>query len=541
MADEQEQTKSARRRAAKKARDAAHAEEAAAAAAAEAAAAAAAAAAEAAKAKAKAKGKAAAKATAAAAYPAEAQAKAKGKAKAEPKAAAAPQPEAKATAKASAKSKAAASAPAAAPKAPEPAPAPKATAKATGKAKAKAAPAPEEPKKRENDIAPLVQYDDGTGGEWEEVAVPTKKEKKKAPPAPEAPKAAQAVPAATTAGYPKENGKGGKGNGKGDGTSAAAQAALEKAHAAVAASVAEATAAAAAAAAAKAGTAVPIAPLHSASVQVPEAKIGAVIGPRGKNIKTIQDTLGVKIDTLGGTWTITGPEKEGVLKAEVAVKELKEKGYMSMSFEDFKEDSVMVSSSSVSDIIGTKGAVISKIKEDLGVVVEIPEGARKQAGAFGEKDLPQRETKVKITLAGERDKVERAKEAIANIVQYYCDPLTHPDQVHEELDIDPDAYRYIIGRAGSEMRHIQKSYRVKVYIPRENTVNKHVVVVGEKNDVTRAVKYINDHCMGMKEETEKREANGDSKPKWSEEKDGDGEEEAWMKRHMASSSIIGKR
>ena len=46
---------------------------------------------------------------------------------------------------------------------------------------------------------------------------------------------------------------------------------------------------------------------------------------------------------------------------------------------------------------------------------------------------------------------------------------------------------YLVGKGGSEMKHIQKDYKVEMYIPREFTANQNVVIVGERNDEDHAV------------------------------------------------------
>ena len=40
--------------------------------------------------------------------------------------------------------------------------------------------------------------------------------------------------------------------------------------------------------------------------------------------------------------------------------------------------------------------------------------------------------KYKITIDGTDEKVEKTKTTINNIVMYYHDEVTHPDEVHEE-------------------------------------------------------------------------------------------------------------
>merc|ERR1719469_979985 len=60
----------------------------------------------------------------------------------------------------------------------------------------------------------------------------------------------------------------------------------------------------------------------SVTVNVPENRIGVVIGPNGATIKLIQEKTGVsRIDTAGNIFTIMG-KPDAVAEAHAAVKEL---------------------------------------------------------------------------------------------------------------------------------------------------------------------------------------------------------------------------
>eukprot|EP00418_Pyrodinium_bahamense_P089172 CAMPEP_0179042810 /NCGR_PEP_ID=MMETSP0796-20121207/16849_1 /TAXON_ID=73915 /ORGANISM="Pyrodinium bahamense, Strain pbaha01" /LENGTH=487 /DNA_ID=CAMNT_0020739187 /DNA_START=74 /DNA_END=1537 /DNA_ORIENTATION=- len=425
---------------------------------------------------------------------AEAQAKAKAAPKVEAKAApkAEPKAEPKAPAKAAAK------------------PAAKAEGKAKAAAKPKAAPKPveEEPPKREPSPERFVQLDDGTGGEWEVATALTKKQQKRkdridtekaeakalgvkpgqqpqyipgmAPP-PDAKAAAKAAPAASQA-----------------------------------VTAIPAMAAATAAAAAEKEKA-PESNTSTATIKVPEAKIGIVIGPKGSKIKLIQEKTEARIDTSGDLFTITGPP-QGVSKAETAIRELIEKGYTAMEYEDFSENFVAVHPSCFPDLIGKGGIVIRKIKEELGVAVNIPE-APKNAPAG---------KKYKVTLAGSAAAVEKAKDVINDIIMYYHHPLTHPDLVHDEFEVADWSLRFIIGKAGSELRHIQNNFKVKMNIPRDHSANKNVVIVGEQFGVERARAYIDKVLWNAEHAPRGRDRADAAEDTWGDEE----EEEAWMKDYM---------
>jgi len=508
-AAEGELSKSAKKRAAKKARDAAAAE------------------AEAPapapapppapepKAKAKAKAKAEAKAEPAP-PPAEPKAKAKGKAKAkaepEPPAPPAPEPKAKAKGKAKAEPKAAAaSAPGG-----YPAAEPKAAAKSAAKAAAKSQPAQakakaaakkveeeEEVKERKEE---LINYfiDDGTGGDWEVNTGLSKKQQRRKER--EAEEKAAAKAAGIRPGVQQQYIPGMAPVGASSQPSSKASQAVAAAEVAAILNK-------------KSEVEVP-APgsVSSATVKVPEKKIGIVIGPKGSKIQLIQEKTGAKIDTTGEIFTITGPPA-AVSQAEMAIKELVEKGYCAMQYEDFAENFVNVHPSCFPDLIGKQGVVIREIKDKLGVEVSIPQVP---PGAAASK-------KFKVGLAGSTANVEKAKNVINDIVMYGHSELTHPGQVHAEVEVEPWCYKYIIGKGGSELKHIQHNWKVRVNIPREHSACQQVLIVGEQDQVDRAKTYMEKMLWEAENQSRGRDKVDNSYGDvWGDE----GEEEDWMKAYL---------
>mmetsp|Transcript_99194 Transcript_99194/g.318259 ORF Transcript_99194/g.318259 Transcript_99194/m.318259 type:complete len:542 (+) Transcript_99194:1314-2939(+) len=466
-------------------------------------------------AKAKAKAKAAAAAPEPQPTPPQGKAKAKGKAKAVPEP---PVPEPKAEAKAKAKGKAKAQPE---PPAPVPVPVPVEAAapkaKAAGKQKAKAAKPVEEvvvqeKPKKEEEFANYV-IDDGSGEAWETSTGLSKKlEKRK-----------QKMEEATVVG---PNGQAMPANQQqivGMGPQGVMKAAAPKSKGAsqsVAADVERILNM-------KNPLAVekeekpkePEANLSTVTIHVPEPKIGIIIGPKGSKIKMIQEKTGVtRIDTAGSIFTITG-EPKAVSDAETAIKEMIEKGYCSMMFEGFSENIINVHTSSFPDLIGKQGAIVRKIKEELNVEInfqDVPKGS-----------APTK--KGKVTLAGKDTDVEKAKAVINNIIMYCHDDLTHPGFTHAELDIEPWAYRYLIGSKGSEMKHIQHNWKVKVNIPRETSANDKVLIVGEADQVERAKTYCEKLIWNAENNSKGRDkADGTTGDSWGDEEP----EEEWMKGYM---------
>jgi len=244
-----------------------------------------------------------------------------------------------------------------------------------------------------------------------------------------------------------------------------------------------------------------------------------VIGPKGAKIKMIQEKTGVtSIDTTGEIFTVVG-KPQAVAEAEKAIRELIDKGYCSIQYDDFSENFLNIHPSYIPDIVGKEGKVIRKIKDELGVEVNIPQLPPGHSMTSSRK--------FKVGLAGAADKVEKAKSCINDIMMYGHSEITHPGVVHEDMDIESWAHRYIIGTKGSEMKHIQNNYKVKVNIPREHSVNQGVCVIGEPQDVARAKVYIEKVIWNAQNQSRGRDKVDDGDV-WGDEE----EEEDWMKQYI---------
>ena len=109
-------------------------------------------------------------------------------------------------------------------------------------------------------------------------------------------------------------------------------------------------------------------------------------------------------------------------------------------------------------------------------------------------------------MAGNKEKVQQAKDLIIELTKYYHTSVTHPGQIHVEMDVPSALYNYIIGARGSEIKHIQANFKVSVHIPNVDTISKNVLVVGDPHGVKGAEKYIQkiiDQAVADKEAAEK--------------------------------------
>merc|ERR1719277_820 len=103
----------------------------------------------------------------------------------------------------------------------------------------------------------------------------------------------------------------------------------------------------------------------------------------------------------------------------------------------------------ITDIVGEKGSIVRKIKDEFHVEITIPESKGQGKGKNSDE-------KIKITLAGADDTVEAAKEVIHEIVEFFHSDLTHPGFIHETIEFDSRLRGVLIGKGGKEIRDIQE-------------------------------------------------------------------------------------
>ena len=117
---------------------------------------------------------------------------------------------------------------------------------------------------------------------------------------------------------------------------------------------------------------------------------------------------------------------------------------------------------------------------------------------------------VKVLIAGNKDKVQEAKDIITELTRYYHSNVTHPGQVHAEMDVNPSMYNNIIGSKGAEIKQIQVTYKVQVHIPNGESVTKNVLIVGDPAGVKGAEKRITEIIEAATADREAAEKMADS-------------------------------
>ena len=213
----------------------------------------------------------------------------------------------------------------------------------------------------------------------------------------------------------------------------------------------------------------------SKEIKIPAKIHTPMIGARGKLIQSIRDECGdVQIrfpDSKSGSDVVTvrGPTDD-VEKAVKLLKEMSEEiqlNVVTLEIEVNPEHHPM--------IIGRRGAVIAKIRDDFDVQIQLPP---KEEGSI-------------ITITGYEKNANDARDAILKIVGQ------SESMVHEEVSIDPRVHSVIIGKQGRSIRKIMDDFKVYIRVPREDDLNpSHVVISGHNDNVQNCI----DHLKIMEEE-----------------------------------------
>ncbi|XP_045484905.1 vigilin [Pieris rapae] len=126
-------------------------------------------------------------------------------------------------------------------------------------------------------------------------------------------------------------------------------------------------------------------------------------------------------------------------------------------------------------VIGKGGSVITKIRTDYGVQINLPKRGEPDDNI--------------ITIQGYEDKAHQAKEAIMAIVHQL------DNQHREEVDIDPRVHRRLIGLRGKNIRRIMDDFKVDIRFPKQGD-DSIVVITGDEDNVLDA----KDHLLNLAEE-----------------------------------------
>ena len=235
------------------------------------------------------------------------------------------------------------------------------------------------------------------------------------------------------------------------------------------------------------------------SVLVEGRSLGRIIGPGGSMLNKIQDLTGARIDIPRRTQGADGaPQDRGKSRIPVSLKgtrdaakkckkiiqDLVKKGYSSLlaeEGEDFIEHNGTIPTDSIHEIVGPKGSIIIKIKDGCGVKINIADNKEKA-------------TTTRVTVAGSKSGVDKAREIIRSICEKHFHPMTHPGFGIVSVTLSNGSEMgLIIGAGGSNIKHIQATTKCRVYTPERNSYDDQLTIkiVGKETGLKLANKMIN--------------------------------------------------
>ncbi|EFX88840.1 hypothetical protein DAPPUDRAFT_234231 [Daphnia pulex] len=214
----------------------------------------------------------------------------------------------------------------------------------------------------------------------------------------------------------------------------------------------------------------------TAEVAVPYDLHRYIIGQKGKDVREMMTTFDVNIkipsaEQQNDIIQISGP----VAKVEAARQALLNRV---VELEKEREDRVLrnfavhveVPPEYHSKIIGKKGAVISKLRDDFQVNITMPK--------------PEDSNPQLITIKGYEDNANLAKEAILKMVQDL------DDLIKQDLPIDQRVHSRLIGRRGRNIRQVMDQYKVEIRFPIEGGNPDVVTIIGPEAKVQECADYL---------------------------------------------------
>lgn len=219
------------------------------------------------------------------------------------------------------------------------------------------------------------------------------------------------------------------------------------------------------------------------TIDVPFDYHRGIIGQKGQTIRELSTRFDVHINVPQSsehldTITVTG-SKANIKLAKEAIQD--KMADIDADNEDRKlksyEVKLEVPAEYFPKIIGKRGAIINKIRDDHGVQINLPPRNSEDEST--------------ITIVGYQDKAEKAAEVIMKIVNELN------SMVKEEVLLDARIHSRLIGKWGRRIRKVMDQFHVEIKFARPSDPNPDaVIIMGTEDNVADA----KDHLLELQEE-----------------------------------------
>ncbi|KAI8079749.1 uncharacterized protein BX664DRAFT_286121 [Halteromyces radiatus] len=250
----------------------------------------------------------------------------------------------------------------------------------------------------------------------------------------------------------------------------------------------------------------------SKSISIPSKFHPIINGPKGTTLNAI---LGGDETTV--TVRFGGDKEDDVivrgLNSEVkhAINEI-QKVYEAAKHEEFVNSyttEFTIPAAYSAHVIGKSGVNINKLKEDLGVKIDIGDNNKVNDGGFEAVKSKKKDQHVKVVIQGIKVNVEAAKVRVSALV------ATLADQVTSNLNVPKEFHRFLIGPNGRYVKKLEDKYSVFIKFPKGQHVNGDespipggnpdtITIRGRKKDVAAAKDELTELYEYEKEELVKR-------------------------------------
>ncbi|KAG2214318.1 hypothetical protein INT47_000874 [Mucor saturninus] len=266
----------------------------------------------------------------------------------------------------------------------------------------------------------------------------------------------------------------------------------------------------------------------SKKISIPAKFHDLIRGPKGTTLNAI---LGphAEATVLFGTSSKDTVEIRGLSKDVTQVVAQIQKAHEAVQSEDFAKSytaEFFIPANFSAHIIGKAGIHINKLKDDLGVKIDIGEnknGEEEKVVVSKNKKNAASAAPVKVVIQGIRLNVEAAKERVLSQITNLA------DQVTLSLKVPKEFHRFLIGPSGRYVKKLEDKYNVFIKFPKTNRGDEsptsspipsnpdEITVRGGKKDCQSAKEELMELYEYEKEEQEKRKER-DIKQKEYEEK-----------------------
>lgn len=213
------------------------------------------------------------------------------------------------------------------------------------------------------------------------------------------------------------------------------------------------------------------------TLDVPYDYHRAIIGTKGQTIRELSTRFDVHINVPQSSEhldiiTVTG-SRANIKLAKEAIQD--KMGEIDAENEDRRRKSFQVKLDVPAEyfpkIIGKKGSVINKIRDDHGVQINLPPRGSEDENT--------------ITIVGYQEKAEAARDVIMKIVNELN------SMVKEEVLLDARIHSRLIGTRGRSIRKVMDQFKVEIKFARPSDPNPDVVIIsGVEADVLDAKQHL---------------------------------------------------